>query len=383
MKNSTAKAFEPRTFLFLAAGIVTLSLVAIILFLIFRDKGDRIGDEAHRIVHFYTSFSDERRTMLLRDEVKIFTDLEKQYEVNIYDFPAGQLEKDFRAGMLQPPPDIIVTGAPASFSKGTFFSEPHPWYGRSWVLYYNKAALKIAGIDPEHGNDDLSFRFSTGDITWNELIEVFGKLGEAGITPISVGGKFGWPIATWIQHIVAVGEDSKGAAAMLSDSFLLDSSALDTAIALFAGFIEKNWVWARYQEADWPEALIPLISGKAAFCLLSESLVTSIPAESREGIGFLPFPTSGIAGGSSWSIGSIAYLAIPAKETQADYLKPFFEFLISQGSTSRLRRSTLAPFFTPLRISGDGESGPILIPSITSKPNSPLVKYIHAALTGT
>ena len=357
--------------------LIVVSLTLLITFLFFPPPITRDKDVT---LHIYVHFSDPVRLKNIGEEIELFTALEPRFHILLHNLPFSRLHRDFQSGELDPPADILVTSAPASYGKNTFLKEPIPWAGRLWILYYNKKALKTIGIDPENGKDEISLSFAAGEIGREELEETFSVLKEAGITPITLGAQYGWPLAAWIQHLTAFEGGITEAKEMLSDSFDIASPAAHRALQDFSSFIEKGWVWEEYLAKDWPGALKPLIEGKAAFCLLSENLVTSIPWEKRSEIGFLPFPGSASGGQTRWAVGSLIYLGIPADVESPKDTQKVLDFLTSPGTTERLSKSLLLPFFSFESASRPEKKNFLkpsrLIPSITSRTDSPVIREI-------
>lgn len=61
-----------------------------------------------------------------------------------------------------------------------------PWTWGAVGMFYNKALFEQAGLDPEDP-----------PVTWDEFVAAVEALKEAGITPISLGGKDKWPGHFW------------------------------------------------------------------------------------------------------------------------------------------------------------------------------------------
>jgi len=61
-----------------------------------------------------------------------------------------------------------------------------PWTWGAVGMFYNKALFAQAGLDPE-----------VTPVTWEEFVATIETLKEAGITPISLGGKDKWPGHFW------------------------------------------------------------------------------------------------------------------------------------------------------------------------------------------
>ncbi|MCK5674497.1 MAG: hypothetical protein KAH95_14045, partial [Spirochaetales bacterium] len=207
--------------------------------------------------------------------------------------------------------------------------------------------------------------------------ETFSMLKDSGVTPITLGARYGWPLAAWIQHLTAFSGGIREAREMLSDSFDITSPYTEKAIQSFSFFVRKGWVIENYLDNDWPDALRQLIDGNAAFCLLSENLATSIPSDIRNRIGFIPFPQFSDDEPVPWRVGSLIYLGVPSSSQYHDDALKVLKFLTSSGTTSRLSKNLFLPFFeNDWNINEKAKSAVRVmetIPSITSRTESPVI----------
>ena len=350
--------------------VAAILLILVISFLFYyvntQDQGKQeLKDEY--ILNFYISFSDSFRYKVLKKEISIYTNLNKHITINLIDIPFGDLDKKFRNGDLIPAPDLIVSNAPSSYSSDIFVVDPLPWYRRGWLLFYNKEVLKAVGIDPNSETDELSLRLKKGEIGKDEFFQIFNRVSKAGILPITLGAKYKWPLSAWIQHLTAFEGGEKSAVELLSETPDLNSHYVQKALDNFRHFMNQQWVNTSYRDIDWPTALGSLISGEACFTLLSENLITSLSPESRNVIGFLPFPGNAEGESTLWSIGSIMYLGIPSSTLQKKEAEEFMQFLRSSGATGRLSMNLLFPFYSEERVSSLK-----LIPSISYRTSSPI-----------
>lgn len=79
---------------------------------------------------------------------------------------------------------------PSVFNNAVVDGKPYgiPMRGTQPVLlFHNKKALDKAGVKPPK--------------TWDELLDAVGKLKNAGVTPIALGGGDVWPTQMWFQYL--------------------------------------------------------------------------------------------------------------------------------------------------------------------------------------
>lgn len=327
------------------------------------------------LVHIYVHFQDSTRLKAFSEEITSFQGLEPGIEIILHNEPFSSIDTGFRNGTLDPAPDILVTSAPTSYEAGAFLSPPAPWIVRAWTLYYNRKALATIGVDPDGGTDPLSRGLAAGSLTENEWETLLANLSGAGIIPITLGARYTWPLTAWIQHLTAFYGTPEDAASLVAADTSKPPKSYRQAFEAFAEYLERGWVWEGYAEADWPSALRPLIDGKAAFCLLSDSLSSSIPPDYRQDIGFLPFPRRGEDQEDPWLIGSVVFLGINAETGAPGASGKVLEFLTSPGTTGRLSKRLLMPL-----LSSEDDSLYLLIPGMGSGTKNSVTREIEDTL---
>lgn len=112
-------------------------------------------------------------------------------------------------------------------SDGKLYAIPHVQAG--FMIYYNKAVLKEAGIDPE------GLRHSK-DITWSDFLQMCKDVkNETGKTPIYSGNSAKWPALVILTNLVgsAVGSETYGRLGRSEGTSKLDSEPIIEALSRF------------------------------------------------------------------------------------------------------------------------------------------------------
>ena len=158
-------------------------------------------------------------------------------------------------------------------------------------FWYNKAQFATAGI-------------TAPPATWDELLTDVGKLKDAGITPIALGGKDKWPGMFWWAYLAlrAGGSEAMQNAVATGDwsgpAFVQAGTELKKLVDLKPfqeGFLAAPWDGAGGQAAT-------MANGKAAMQLMGQWAPGTMNANSpdQKGIGddlgWFPFPS--LAGGA-------------------------------------------------------------------------------------
>jgi raffinose/stachyose/melibiose transport system substrate-binding protein len=166
-------------------------------------------------------------------------------------------------------------------------------------VWYRKSLFEKAGID-------------TPPATWAEFLEDVGKLQDAGITPLAIGGKDKWPGMFWwanlslriagMDALAKAGEDGS----FDSPGFVKAGEELKRLIDMKPfqdGFLAAPWDGAGGEAAT-------MGNGRAAMDLMGQWAPSTFAANTKDGdkvlddLGWFPFPTvDGGAGQASEQFG--------------------------------------------------------------------------------
>jgi ABC-type glycerol-3-phosphate transport system substrate-binding protein len=309
----------------------------------------------------------------IASEAKEFGLLNKRFpaEAKAFGFPELQAYVDDPASAW----DIAIGTSNFLKTPERFAAPPRPITGSMWGIYYNKAVLAKAGVlppgaPPAQGKLALAASYGLGEFT-----EACERVKKSGALPIALGAKFAWPLAVWVQTIMAAAGNLDQAAALGDQGFELSSAHLAAGIEGFRSLIAKGYVSPRFQEGDWSDGLRAIATGKAAFCLINADALNTLLPKERAALGYMPPPSSISAsdGKNLYAMGSLIYIGIKAGSSSEKRAVKLAEFLGSVGSAERLSKKTDSPFFAA------GKGPARLIASVSSYPDSEAVKYIKSS----
>jgi xylobiose transport system substrate-binding protein len=151
-------------------------------------------------------------------------------------------------------------------------------------LFYNKAVLEAAGVEPA--------------TTLDELLDQVPALTAAGVTPLGLAGADKWPTQMWYQYVFArlIGNDEV-AKALAGDDEIWESDGSRAALATIrelvdAGAFGQNFDSVTYG-TDGSAAL--LRTGKSAYELMGTWHFATVQAGDAEfvenDLGFVAFPS--------------------------------------------------------------------------------------------
>ena len=182
-----------------------------------------------------------QREALLFEEIYSYIDVIVRY------LALGDLNRYWDSQWsLESPPDLAVLSNIDSASTFLEFDLNSPWTGSIWSLYLNVDAVKRAGFWDTGVPDD----WLNGSLDLQKIETWMKDLSESGLVPISVGARFAWPLAAWIQHI-ALAESEGAVNTLISDDGELNSDAI-SAIQRWTRWVENGWIVEDWAEKDWP-----------------------------------------------------------------------------------------------------------------------------------
>lgn len=297
-----------------------------------------------------------------RAEADLFEELYEWITVELESVALGDLNRSWTTGWPSGSPDVAVLSDEMASDAFLEETNPFPWTGPLWALYVNTNVM--GSIDG--WSDGPPEDWNEGVVTFDDMESTFAEVLASGVTPISVGAQYGWPLAAWLQHI-SISANAESRSLAQSNGSLTSEGGY--ALDVWTRWVANGWITDSWQKDDWPIAARDLANGSAAFTLMGGTLVSSFPRGSEGYIVALPFPRGE---GSSWTVGSLWSLAIPAGAPYPEEAKLFFDFLTSEGVTGRLSRNLKAIFYD----SETSASVSRVYTSVTNQTDSPLMKTL-------
>lgn len=156
-----------------------------------------------------------------------------------------------------------------------------PYHIRSLGLFYDKAAFEQAGITEE-------------PTTYEALVEANQKLVEAGYTPLSIGGKFGWMtmrLADALLETTCGAETHDALQAMEMD--WTTTPCVSEGFSELKRWSDEGWLPANFLGVDPTESHVPVYAGEAAMLFEGDWMIEGFATEGFDpnDFGYFPFPT--------------------------------------------------------------------------------------------
>ena len=345
----------------LIVGMVIIAGASILTTALLRRRGTE-GPTESVDLDMIIPWGDDTGLEYFNQEAETFQDLYPHIGVTVRYLPLGDLNRQWQSGWSDTPPDLAVLSV---FTDDIYLDVEHltPWTGSTWSLYLNTDAVERAGI----WNEGIPEEWNRGSLSIQEFEIWMEKVFEGGITPITVGALFAWPLAAWLQHI-ALSLSGGAENEFLTNGELTQAAA--TAVAVWNRWRENGWIVDDWADKDWPFSVQDLVNGRSAIALLSTSLASSIPRSSEDRIVMVPFPRGKTF---VWTVGSLWNVAIPAKTEHPEEAQLLYDFFTSEGVTRRLTEKLRTTFYSP---GGSNQPG-MLFASVTNETDSDFIVYIE------
>lgn len=255
-------------------------------------------------------------------------------------FEGYQQTRDFaKAGQLQDltsfwdehSEDFILdeSAERACTYEGKVYCIPYTFH-TGWQLYYNADLLAEHDVEPP--------------TTYDEFLAAADKLKNAGVTPIAIGAKDGWPATHWwmaflvqrcgVEHVYDAIEGSGGK--FTDPCFVAASEDL-------AQLADKDYFSSGAVSDDYGASLGVFRSEKAAFFQTGSWLAAGLledPTDFETGI--VPFPRLADDEHPGDIIGAVTHVfGISADAKNPDGAMDFLEYLVSDRSTDIWARQGL------------------------------------------
>ncbi len=182
----------------------------------------------------------------------------------------------------------------------------------TWGFYYNKELFKKAGVEPPK--------------TWADLMAAAAKLKAVGLLPFTIGTRDLWANDLWFDYLDLRENGLDFHMRLMDGKESYTDPRVKKVFSLWAEPVTKGYFLENASSYGWQEAIPLLSQGRAAMYLLGPYVLTSLPAELHDKIGFFPFPTVNPAVPNYEEL-SVNGVAIPTGAKNKALARQFLAFL--------------------------------------------------------
>lgn len=247
-----------------------------------------------------------------------------------FTWAAGFMDPYVRGDKFAAVDDLLQDELKGKFVAGT--TEGYSFDGKTYALpvelnivpvYYNKEIFSEFNLQPPQTLDDLK--------------AIIRTLNNNGITPVTLGGKDGWPASFWYMYLAdRIGGPNLMDKAVADQDFT-DPSLLEAARQV-QELVNLNTFIKGYNGLSNDEAKVQFMNGKSAMFVTGTwelpdfTTTTNIAQEFKVNIGYFKFPT--VEGGKGnvddWVGGPGTGLFVSKNSKHALEAKEFVSFFIQK-----------------------------------------------------
>nr|WP_280787963.1 extracellular solute-binding protein [Paenibacillus sp. PastF-3] len=247
-----------------------------------------------------------------------------------FTWAAGFMDPYVRGDKFAAVDDLLQNELKGKFVAGT--TEGYSFDGKTYALpvelnivpvYYNKEIFSEFNLQPPQTLDDLK--------------AIIRTLNNNGITPVTLGGKDGWPASFWYMYLAdRIGGPNLMDKAVADQDFT-DPSLLEAARQV-QELVDLNTFIKGYNGLSNDEAKVQFMNGKSAMFVTGTwelpdfTTTTNIAQEFKVNIGYFKFPT--VEGGKGnvddWVGGPGTGLFVSKNSKHALEAKEFVSFFVQK-----------------------------------------------------
>jgi multiple sugar transport system substrate-binding protein len=159
---------------------------------------------------------------------------------------------------------------------GKQYAVPYMYY--SWGVFYRKDLFDKAGIKAEPK-------------TGAEFIDACKKLKASGVAPVAAGGKDGWNLGGWFDYLNLRTNGHDFHIDLTDGKVPYNDARVKKTFASWKQLIDAGCFVENITSYDYQTAQPLLYTGKAAMFLMGTFMAPSFPADVKDKMGYMVFPT--------------------------------------------------------------------------------------------
>jgi multiple sugar transport system substrate-binding protein len=196
-----------------------------------------------------------------------------------------------------------------------------PLYYYVWGFVYRKSLFERLQIRPP--------------ATWEEFLQTCERLKAAGVTPLAVGAKSGWPAAGWFDYLNLRINGIEFHRKLVRGDARFDSPQVRQVFDVWGDLLRKGYFLDATMEQE-PERVMPYVYRDRVGMMLAGSFVASrFPAAIAADMGFFGFPNY-TPHMPTYEEAPIDVLVLPARGLNPRARNRFLTFLAETGAMRKI-----------------------------------------------
>ena len=211
---------------------------------------------------------------------------------------------------------------------GEVYGFPIFYYG--WGFTYRKSLFKRLGLRPP--------------ATWADFTDTCKRLKGAGVTPLAVGAKYGWPAAGWFDYLNLRINGIDFHRKLLRGEEQFDDPRVRKVFDTWGELLRSGYFLDATMDNDWDQVLPYLYRNQVGMMLIGSFVGAKIPAALAPDMGFFAFPRIS-ADLPVYEEAPLDVLVQPASGENPKARKRFLAFLAENGAMASLHEAnqTISP----------------------------------------
>jgi len=208
--------------------------------------------------------------------------VERDFDL-VFWFGGERLRQAAERGLLQPLDDLVDAGQLARLQPATLdalnarkrlWAWPLSYY--HWGLFYRRSLFAQHGLSPP--------------TTWPQFVQVMQKLKAAGVTPIAVGSRSGWPAAAWFDYLnLRLNGLAFHRRLIAGQASFRDARAVKV-FEVWGQMLDSGNFLPEGVDLEWNEVLPYLYHGRVGMVLCGAFCAAKIPPQLLADVDIFPFP---------------------------------------------------------------------------------------------
>ena len=196
-----------------------------------------------------------------------------------------------------------------------------PLYYYVWGFIYRKSLFERLGIRPP--------------ATWSEFLRACERLKAAGVTPLAVGARSGWPAAAWFDYLNLRINGIDFHRKLLRGEARFGDPRVRKVFDVWGDLLRKDYFLEATMGQE-PDRVMPyLYRNYVGMTLAASSVASRFPAALAADMGFFSFPAYS-PDVPAYEEAPIDVLVLPARGVNPGARKRFLTFLVETGALRKI-----------------------------------------------
>lgn len=210
-----------------------------------------------------------------------------------------------------------------------------PLYYYAWGFVYRKSLFQQLALQPP--------------TTWAEFLQVCARLKAAGVMPLGLGARSGWPAAAWFDYLNLRLHGIEFHRKLLRGDIAFTDARVRRVLDTWGDLLRRDYFFTPTLDQEYDRVLPYVYRNRVGMTLAGSFVAARFPAAIAADMGFFSFPTL-TPGMPVYEEAPLDVLVLPARGRHPAARDRFLAFLADGDALRRIAEAdqTLAPFAGPV-----------------------------------